>query len=91
MQQQSQSTRTEMRPVKYHYADTFWCTYIISVVSASAAELVTYPLDLTKTRLQIQGEAISKAAAISSASNSKVSDPHKVSREFVTEIYATSP
>lgn len=39
MQQQAQSTRTEMRPVKYHYADTFWCTYIISVVSANVAEL----------------------------------------------------
>jgi len=47
-----------MRPVKYHYADTFWCTYIVSVLSASIAEAVTYPLDLTKTRLQIQGEAI---------------------------------
>lgn len=91
MQQQSQSTRTEMRPVKYHYADTFWCTYIISVVAASAAELVTYPLDLTKTRLQIQGEAISKAAAISSSSNSKVSDPSKVFQEFVIKIGATSP
>lgn len=74
-----QSTRTEMRPVKYHYADTFWCTYIVSVFAASIAEtgenycylelfltiincnpfLVTYPLDLTKTRLQIQGEALS--------------------------------
>lgn len=32
-------TRNEMRPVKYHYADTFWCTYIISVVSANIAEL----------------------------------------------------
>lgn len=29
----------EMRPVKYHYADSFWCTYIISVVSANIAEL----------------------------------------------------
>ncbi|XP_050432899.1 mitochondrial uncoupling protein 4 [Adelges cooleyi] len=42
----------------YNYADTFWCTYIISVVAASVAELLTYPLDLTKTRLQIQGEAV---------------------------------
>lgn len=70
-------TRTEMRPVKYHPADTFWGTYIISVISANIAELgmmtatqyqffrltsslpiaATYPLDLTKTRLQIQGEA----------------------------------
>lgn len=35
-------TRNEMRPVKYHYADTFWCTYIISVVSANIAELGVY-------------------------------------------------
>lgn len=32
-------TRKEMRPVKYHYADSFWCTYIISVVSANIAEM----------------------------------------------------
>lgn len=38
------STRTEMRPVKYHYADSFWCTYVISVAAASVAETVTYPL-----------------------------------------------
>ncbi|EEB16439.1 mitochondrial brown fat uncoupling protein, putative [Pediculus humanus corporis] len=31
-------------------------TYIMSVLAASIAEIVTYPLDLTKTRLQIQGE-----------------------------------
>lgn len=31
--------RTELRPVKYHYADTFWCTYAVSVVSANIAEL----------------------------------------------------
>jgi len=30
--------------------------YLLSVLSAFVAELVTYPLDLTKTRLQIQGE-----------------------------------
>lgn len=36
------SMRKEMRPVKYHYADTFWCTYIISVVSANIAELGKY-------------------------------------------------
>lgn len=57
-----QTTRNEMRPVKYHYADSFWCTYLISVFAASIAETVTYPLDLTKTRLQIQGEAAATAA-----------------------------
>ncbi|XP_055600629.1 mitochondrial uncoupling protein 4-like [Uranotaenia lowii] len=47
---------TEKSPVKYNYADTIWCTYIVSVIAASIAEMFTYPLDLTKTRLQIQGE-----------------------------------
>ena len=51
-----------MRPVRpAHYADSFWCTYIISVGAAFVAETATYPLDLTKTRLQIQGEAMSAA------------------------------
>ena len=54
-------TRNQMRPVKYDYADSFACTYAVSVVAAANAELVTYPLDLTKTRLQIQGEAASAA------------------------------
>lgn len=53
------ATRNQLRPVKYDYADSFACTYVVSVVAASVAELTTYPLDLTKTRLQIQGEAAS--------------------------------
>ncbi|KAH8387468.1 hypothetical protein KR093_007277, partial [Drosophila rubida] len=57
------SGRHQLRPVKYDYADSFACTYVVSVVAASIAEMVTYPLDLTKTRLQIQGEAASVAAA----------------------------
>ncbi|PSN55684.1 hypothetical protein C0J52_03190 [Blattella germanica] len=44
--------------LKTNYADSFWCTYCVSVIAA-----ITYPLDLTKTRLQIQGE---KAAQSSS-------------------------
>ncbi|KAL7044918.1 hypothetical protein ACKWTF_002103 [Chironomus riparius] len=51
-----------MRPVRpAHYADSFWCTYAISVAAACVAETATYPLDLTKTRLQIQGEAANAA------------------------------
>lgn len=34
-----QTTRNEMRPVRYNYADTFWCTYIVSVFAAQVAEL----------------------------------------------------
>lgn len=55
------ATRNQLRPVKYDYADSFACTYVVSVVAASVAELTTYPLDLTKTRLQIQGEAASSS------------------------------
>lgn len=57
------SGRHQLRPVKYDYADSFACTYVVSVVAASIAELATYPLDLTKTRLQIQGEAASVVTA----------------------------
>ncbi|XP_037724225.1 uncharacterized protein LOC119556253 isoform X3 [Drosophila subpulchrella] len=56
------SGRHQLRPVKFDYADSFACTYIVSVVAASIAELATYPLDLTKTRLQIQGEGAAQTA-----------------------------
>lgn len=41
--QQPMASRSEQQPnpVKYHYADTFWCIYITSVVSACIAELGT--------------------------------------------------
>lgn len=56
------SGRNSLRPVRpAHYVDSFWCTYVISVAAASVAETATYPLDLTKTRLQIQGEAANAA------------------------------
>jgi hypothetical protein len=60
--QETNEARNSLRPVRpAHYADSFWCTYIISVAAASVAETATYPLDLTKTRLQIQGEAANAA------------------------------
>jgi len=39
--------------------DTIWRKYLMCVAAASVAEATTYPLDLTKTRLQIQGELAS--------------------------------
>ena len=36
--------------------DSIPTKYAMSVGAASIAETVTYPLDLTKTRLQLQGE-----------------------------------
>ncbi|XP_047737955.1 mitochondrial uncoupling protein 4 isoform X1 [Hyalella azteca] len=48
--------RGVLPPAKYNYADSAWFKYILSCTAATTAELVTYPLDLAKTRLQIQGE-----------------------------------
>lgn len=85
-------TRNQMRPVKYDYADSFACTYIVSVVAAANAELVTYPLDLTKTRLQIQGEAASAALRAAAASGT-VSKPQvclhikKISKSLSLQDY----
>lgn len=41
------------------FVDAVWFKYLLSVTSATIAEGVTYPLDLIKTRLQIQGEIAS--------------------------------
>lgn len=42
-------------------SESFFFKYFISCCAATIAETVTYPLDLTKTRLQIQGEGGSRA------------------------------
>ncbi|XP_046407185.1 mitochondrial uncoupling protein 4 [Ischnura elegans] len=55
---------------KTNFADSFIATYVISVVAASIAELATYPLDLTKTRLQVQGE-------IAAAAHDNYHGPHR--------------
>jgi len=34
----------------------FWLRYTLSCSAATVAETATYPLDIVKTRLQIQGE-----------------------------------
>ncbi|CAD5123614.1 DgyrCDS11941 [Dimorphilus gyrociliatus] len=39
--------------------ESFIFKYILSISAATVAETVTYPLDITKTRLQIQGEVAS--------------------------------
>lgn len=40
--------------------------FVLSACAASVAELVTFPLDLTKTRLQVQGEAAARHAGVGS-------------------------
>lgn len=44
------------KPKETKFVDTLLCVYIVSVLSQFNAEIFTYPLDLVKTRLQIQGE-----------------------------------
>ncbi|MEE6477027.1 hypothetical protein FKM82_011325 [Ascaphus truei] len=48
-----QGERTVSLPDRWHRISKF----VLSACAATVAELVTFPLDLTKTRLQIQGEA----------------------------------
>lgn len=43
-------------PSEPNYLDTFWYKYVLSVAAAAVAETATYPLDIVKTRLQVQGE-----------------------------------
>ncbi|XP_073974551.1 uncoupling protein 4A isoform X1 [Rhodnius prolixus] len=57
----TEMVQTKVPPVQHNYADALWCTYLVSVVAASVAEFLTYPLDLTKTRLQIQGEVAAQS------------------------------
>lgn len=42
--------------VDKNYTNSVFTRYTVAVIGACSAELVTYPFDLTKTRLQIQSE-----------------------------------
>lgn len=48
------------------YQDSFVRKYCLSAAAATVAESVTYPLDITKTRLQLQGEHASRKHGIKS-------------------------
>ncbi|CAG9859439.1 unnamed protein product [Phyllotreta striolata] len=43
--------------------DSLWCIYVCGAVAACNAELYTFPFDLVKTRLQIQGAQADKSGA----------------------------
>lgn len=46
--------------------NNFFLTYVCSIISSAVAETITFPLDITKTRLQIQNEkGISKRGMFS--------------------------
>ncbi|XP_076309509.1 uncoupling protein 4A isoform X1 [Tachypleus tridentatus] len=61
------NTRRATQPT---YTESFWFKYVLSSTAAACAETATYPLDLTKTRLQIQGE--------------KRIDSHLLKKQYVT-------
>ncbi|XP_054707819.1 mitochondrial uncoupling protein 4-like [Uloborus diversus] len=53
-------------------SESFMFKYFLSSCAASVAETATYPLDITKTRLQIQGETtIGKSDGVHSRNNIK--------------------
>eukprot|EP00937_MAST-01D_sp_MAST-1D-sp2_P003276 g3276.t1 len=49
-------------PKPKDYKGGFLQTYVLSATSSCIAETVTYPFDITKTRLQIQGESSASGA-----------------------------
>lgn len=51
-------------PSEPTYVDSFFYKYALSVAAAAVAETVTYPLDIVKTRLQVQGEMAAKGHAV---------------------------
>ena len=54
-------------PVSGGKQDSFLLRYALSCTAATVAETLTYPLDLTKTRLQIQGEVCVFSAQLQTA------------------------
>ncbi|XP_076460113.1 mitochondrial uncoupling protein 4-like [Babylonia areolata] len=57
--------------------ESFLFKYGLSITAACVAETVTYPLDLTKTRLQIQGEHLHRAAPEHGGVGVKTTVPHR--------------
>ncbi|XP_077527449.1 uncoupling protein 4A [Haemaphysalis longicornis] len=51
-------------PSERQYIDSFYYKYALSVAAASVAETTTYPLDIVKTRLQVQGEMAAKGQLV---------------------------
>ncbi|XP_069691145.1 mitochondrial uncoupling protein 4-like isoform X2 [Periplaneta americana] len=49
------------------WVDSVSCNYVVAVISAAHSELVTFPLDLIKTRLQVQGEVAAAKEGVSVA------------------------
>lgn len=46
----------EISGQRFSASDAFWLRYTLSCSAATVAETATYPLDIVKTRMQIQGE-----------------------------------
>ncbi|XP_055354559.1 mitochondrial uncoupling protein 4-like [Paramacrobiotus metropolitanus] len=63
--------------------DSIAVKYVLSSASAFVAEFVTYPLDLAKTRLQIQGE---KSASVIANGTRKISSPQAYRGLFKTAV-----
>lgn len=70
---------------------SFGTTYTLSAISACIAETSTFPFDMVKTRLMIQGETLAKDAATSATANQQrglVDMARGISRDEVRRLSA---
>ena len=51
---------TRIQTTSFSKFEDFQYKYALSICAASIAETVTYPLDIVKTRLQVQGEDLAR-------------------------------
>lgn len=63
------------------------CSWAVAAVGAAVAEAVTFPLDTTKIRLQLQGEAVASGGAAAQKRGMVGMMVHVVKSEGIAGLY----